>query len=442
MKRFVVVLLSLVPTLVWAEAIDFQTALQEAVSSRPFVEAAQRAADAANYAVGEAKSRYFPRVSLSENFLWTDEPATSLFISLNQEDLQLYPTADPYNDPPSRKDFETRLSVDQVLFDPDVYYGHKRAEKGAEAALENAQWAKEEAGFAVFRAYLNLQQAKGTLGWAESARRQAEEVLRLAASRKEAGLGLKADELRAQVFLSEALRREVTAANDVELAKNSLVLAMGRERGDIDIENGLTPEDLSGQKTRELTQRADLKAMSLKSEGADMAYRQSKAAYLPKVGMGASYSFHDGAVPLGTEAESWTVHAGLTWELFDGFRRSNSKGKAAAERDAAEFQRLEAARAARNQLDEAKRRAEEARMNLQTARQSVSQGEESLRLLQDRYAEGLTNMADLLSAQTALEKARFDALRADNQLLLALGNILFQQGTFVQSFLPSEESHP
>ena len=58
------------------------------------------------------------------------------------------------------------------------------------------------------------------------------------------------------------------------------------------------------------------------------------------------------------------------------------------------------------------------------------------------YDEGLTNMADLLSAQTALEKARFDALRADNQLLLALGNILFQQGTFVQSFLPSEESHP
>jgi outer membrane protein TolC len=54
----------------------------------------------------------------------------------------------------------------------------------------------------------------------------------------------------------------------------------------------------------------------------------------------------------------------------------------------------------------------------------------------------LVDLAELLAAQTALDRARFAVVDAENRLVLALGNIRFQSGTFLQTFLPREEPSP
>ncbi|WP_213194646.1 TolC family protein [Desulfuromonas sp. AOP6] len=437
---FLFFLLSL-PTTIWAEALDFSTALQEAIQSRPFAAAARKDAEAAVGAAGEARSRYLPSLTFSERFTWTNEPGSSLFISLNQEDL-LIRGADYYNNPDDRKDFETRFDLNQVLYDPDVSYGYRRAQKGAAAANEQARWAEEEAGFALLRAYLGLQQAVGAQDWAASARRQAEEVLRLAQERQAAGLGLKADTLQAAVFLADAQRQERRASNDVAQARQALALALGRDGSDVSLGSPLRPEDFPDPVVDSEIDRGDIRALFLREEEARLAVKQSRAAYFPKVGLGASYVFHDGSSPLGTEAESWMLHAGLTWELFDGFRRSQSRSRAEATREAVQWRRQEAVRQAALQSDEAGRRIEEARLNLETARQSEVQGAESLRLLRERYAEGLTDMADLLAAQTAVERIRLESIQAEAQLIFSLASRHFQQGTFLQTFLPTEEMNP
>lgn len=441
MRTAIPLLLLLLPATLWAEAIDFPTALQEAIQGRPFAVAARKDAEAASAAAGEARSRYLPRLTFSERFTWTNEPGSSLFISLNQEDLVIR-EADYYNHPEDRRDFETRLDLNQVLYDPDVSSGYRRAQKGAAAAAEQAHWVEEEAGFALFRAYLGLQQALGAQDWAASARRQAEEVFRLAQERQDEGLGLKADTLQAAVFLADARRRERSATNDVAQARQALALALGRDGGDVSLARLLRPEDFAEVASAAEPDRSDLRAWSLREEEARLAVRQSRAAYFPKVGLGASYVFHDGSAPLGTEAESWMLHAGLTWELFDGFRRSQGRSRAEATREAVQWRRQEAVRQATLQRDEAERRIGEARLNLETARQSEIQGAESLRLLTERYAVGLTDMADLLAAQTAVARIRLEAIQAEAQLIFYLAERHFQQGTFLQTFLPSEEMNP
>ncbi|MDW7646278.1 MAG: TolC family protein [Desulfuromonadales bacterium] len=438
MRVVISLFLLLWPAALWAETLDFPTALQEAIEKRPFAEAARKDAEAAAGAAGEVRSRYLPRLTFSERFTWTNEPGSSLFISLNQEDLVIR-EADYYNNPDDRKDFETRFDLNQVLYDPDVSYGYRRAQKGAAAANEQARWAEEEAGFDLFRAYLGLQQAMGAQDWAASARRQAEEVHRLAQERQAEGLGLKADTLQAAVFLADARRRERSAANDVAQAQQALALALGRDGREVRLGRPLQPEDFDTPASVGAPDRSDLRALSLREEEARLAVKQSRAAYFPKVGLGASYVFHDGSTPLGTEAESWMLHAGLTWELFDGFRRSQGRSRAEATREAIQWRRQEAVRQAILQRDEAGRRIEEARLNLETARQSEKQGAESLRLLQERYTVGLTDMADLLAAQTAVERTRLETIRAEAQLIFSLASRHFQQGTFLQTFLSSEE---
>ena len=93
------------PLPAWGETVTLEQALREAVAARPFVQAARQEAAAAAAAVGEARSRYLPRATLRENFVWTDEPATSMFISLNQEELEVRQDADFYNHPPSPQRF-------------------------------------------------------------------------------------------------------------------------------------------------------------------------------------------------------------------------------------------------------------------------------------------------------------------------------------------------
>lgn len=432
----------LLPAGLRAETVVLEQAVREATAARGMAVAARAQALAARAAADEAASRYLPRATLSESFAWTDEPAGSLFISLNQEDLALSNRADTYNFPPSRKDFETRLTVEQPLFDPDLAYGRRRAEKGAEAARANAEWSAEEAAFAAFRAYLEVQRAGAALDWAESSRREAEEVVRLAASRQEAGIGLKADLLRARVQQAEAERRRTTAANDLVLARRGLALAMGREAGEVDIAAPLASEQLDLPEAPELKKRADLEAATLEAEQAGLAWRQSRAAYQPRAGLAASYALHDAEAPFGTDAGSWAVHAGLTWELFDGGSRAHRQRGAAALKEAADARRLEATRQARFQVEEARLRAAEARANLATAREAVSEAEESQRLMRQRYEAGLAELADLLAAQAALDQTRFAAVEAESRLVLALGNIRFRSGTFLQTFLPVEENSP
>jgi outer membrane protein TolC len=442
MKFVLVLLLLLVPFSLCAETVDLAGAIKAALENRPFAAAAREESRAAEAGVVEARSRLLPHLHLSENFVASDEPGTSLFISLNQEDLRLSPDADPYNYPPSRQDFETRATLQQPLFDSAAWYGLRRASAGAEAADAAARWAGEEAAFAAFRAYLDVQQARAACAWARAGCGEAQEILRLAEERHKAGVGLEADVLQARVALAESERRLVSASNDLRLARKGLALAMGRPGEEPEIAAPLAPEQFSDVSAEDLGQRADLQALAGQVKEAELARRQGRADWLPRASLSASYALHDGSSPFGDEAGAWSVMAGLNWELFDGLRRSGTGARTAALARAAQNRRTEAMRGAQLALEEAKLRAEEARLHLVSARRSVTEAEEAQRLTLQRFEAGLSPLVELLTAQRSLDQARFAALTAESRQVLALGNIRFQQGTFVSDLLNRKENRP
>lgn len=421
------------------EPVALGQAISEATTARPMVRAADEEARAAAAAIGEARSQLLPRLTLTESFYATDEPAGSLFVSLNQEDLKLSPTADPYNFPPSRKDFETRLTLRQPLFDPDIAYGLKRARKSSEAAAASTRQSRESAAFAAFQAYLEVQQAHAALRWIASSEAEAAEILRLATERQKTGVGLRADVLRAEVLMGRVRQLRITAENDLLLARRSLALAMGREDGDVDMAEPVTSALLADDAAGLPMARADLEALALRVEEADLGYRQSRAAYLPRLGLDASYALHDAAVPFGTDAGAWTVQAGLSWELFDGFRRCRQGERTAATQRAMAARLEESARQARFQVERARLRAEEARQHLAVAETSLVAAEESRRLLVERYQAGLEELSAMLSTQEALDRARFELVGAASRHMLALGDVAFQNGTFLRAVTMNRE---
>jgi outer membrane protein TolC len=186
--------------------------------------------------------------------------------------------------------------------------------------------------------------------------------------------------------------------------------------------------------------RADLRALELQAGTADLFVRQGRAEWLPRLDVSAHYAWHDEGQPFGGDAEAWAFGAGLSWELFDGLRRQATTTRAGAEQRAAQARLAEARREQSFRLEEARLRAEEARMQQLSARQAISAATESQRLVQQRFEAGLADLADLLAAQSALDRTRYDATGAESRRLLALGNVHFQAGRFLQAFLPGEEA--
>jgi len=422
-----------------ADRISLAEALRTALAQQPQVLAAAADREAAEAAAQAAASGYWPRLGFSERFVATDEPGGSLFISLNQEDLKLSPTAGPYNHPPSRHDFETRLTLTQPLYDPDLGYGRQRAEVGARGAQASQRRSREEAAFAVLEAYLAIQRHQAEQAWAAQFVSETEEVVAVARQRHQAGVGLESDALRATVLLSEARRQQLAAGNNLLLARRRLALAIGAPQRELTISAPLERDRLPLPQLDEALQRGDLEALAAAGEAAALAARQAQARYLPRADLAAAYILHDEQQPFGADAGAWSVAAGLQWELFDGGARSHQVSRAKAVRRAVEERRLAAYRQARYAAEQAGLLAQEAEQQLLLAEQARTAAAAGKAILAQRYDAGLAPLTDLLAVQSELAASRRDLVAAETGLLQARARILFEQGRLLETLMPDQE---
>jgi outer membrane protein TolC len=142
-------------------------------------------------------------------------------------------------------------------------------------------------------------------------------------------LGLYSDMLRAQVALSSAEEKNVSARKNLEVAKRALGLIMGltesvdvlKERPTLDV------RELEFYIGTALS-RKDLKSLEARCRNAENALRMANAGYLPIAGLGGAYQLNSHRSPLVEDGNSWQMTAFLRWELFDGTRREHERTKA------------------------------------------------------------------------------------------------------------------
>jgi outer membrane protein TolC len=424
------------------EQVTLSEALAATLRERPMVQASAANVAAAEAAAQVRSSRYLPRLSLSERFVRTDEPGGSLFTSLNQKRFELSPDASSYNDPPARSNFETRLTLSQPLFDPDLKFDKERAALNRDAASALHGRHREEAVLATLMAYLAVQQGHARQGWAEQSLAEAEELVTMAQEREAAGTGLHADTLRSEVLRNDVRRQLLVARNSVQSAQRRLALAIGRPDGMIDIAAPAPNNAIPLPDENAAMQRGDLAAMAKTVAGAELATRQKQATYLPRIGLQASYFWNERDLTFTDEAESWSVSAGLEWLLFDAGERSSALAGARARQLALELQEREQHRQARLAVAEAIQQTEEAVAQLELAQSSLASAEASRELVSQRYAAGLATISDLLAVQTELARVRSELASAETGLIAARAQIYYEQGTLLQALRPESEARP
>lgn len=422
--------------------LTLHEATAQALANNYRLKAGKLMREAARSDVAISNSRYFPKISLEESFTAASAPSRVFMMKLDQGRIG---AADfnpaNMNDPASRTDFTSAITLEQPLFDLNISQGMRMA-KEADAAEEwRLARLREETAFQVFTAYVMVERARLHQEVASRAVASAREQERLAQVRSSAGIGLKSDELRARTFVSEMEQQSIAALNSLKLAKLELGRLLGEPPGTIiDIAEPVVPRPLPepGQSLvdQAMVNRQDLLALERQVAQSAGGVALARGAYLPTIYGTAGYQMHDRTQPFGRENDGWTAGASLRWELFDGMRRSNTVEQASLQNQALQAQLDDYRQTVALQVTESILHREEAGKRLEVARHALLAAEEGAQLVQKRYENSISLFIELLDAQINLNQSRARLVDQETACALAGAQVYHAVGTFLKETRP------
>ncbi|NOZ25284.1 MAG: TolC family protein [Nitrospirae bacterium] len=418
-----------------AEVMTLRKAVEAALEENAVLKAYAWRLEGQREELKAAQGRLYPRITAEETFTKTDNPTYGFMAKLDQERIAREDLGvDTLNNPAPVTDFRTALRFDIPLYVPRTYAGIDRSGRELEAMRAEYERKKEEIVLEVIRAYLTAQAAEGHLRAARRGLEDAREHVRLAALRYEGGTGLYADLLRARVALKEAEAAVVKAESGLDTAKRAVGLLTGREgRVDVGSEKPLLPVHAPDTYIEAAADRQDLRALRLRHESALKAVSMEKASRLPEIGVGGSYQLNDGDMPLGADGRSYQVMVVARLNIFDAATSHRIRRAAAAAREVQEYyEGLE--KEVRFRIYQAYSKVTEKGKRLELSRAALDEAEEAKRLVEVRYRNSLSTMADLLDTQAVLDRARAVVLEAEKEYIVSIAELYFHSGILLKSF--------
>lgn len=366
---------------------------------------------AANYKQTEAI--YLPQIGLSYTAMATDNPLNSFGFKLQQKSVtqnDFNPSL--LNHPDGSTDFSTKLEVQQPLINMDMLYMRKAALKQTALYQYKTQRTKEFITYEVQKAFLQLQLAYEAVKVLEEALQTAKSVYTFTDNHFQQGLIQKSDVLNAQLQVTTVESNLAKAKSNIGNASDYISLLMGKPDGIIYTINETDKEsEIYAAATKIPSSRADFMAMQTAVEATDLMIKSDKMSYLPKVNAFGSYQLNDAQIA-GFGAGAYLLGIQVSWNIFKGNKTKNSIATKNIERN-----KLKASIQSeinQNQLDlnKSNRALADGLFEINQQHSAVTQASEALRILQNRYQQGLVNTTDVLMAQTQLVQQKFALAQA------------------------------
>jgi outer membrane protein len=420
----------------WAVELSVADVLQKALENNREIKATQREISAGKLELKSARGAYYPRIKLEENFTRTDIPAYAFMSRLNQEritTLDFYPNK--LNNPSAINNFETKIGLEiPIWLGGKIQAGERLAKLNLSILQRENIRKKEDVALKVYEAYTDAVLAKMAVDVSKQALESAQEHQRIAEETYKVGMALLSDVFRAKVYVEKARERLSASQKDYETAKKALELVVGTSLGDFDVANikECPAVELKGLKETALQRREDLKAMYERAKLFDEYYTLELSNNLPQVYAGAFYSLNSKDFPFGGDGKGYMLMLGISWSFDIGLSTLN-KARAHLERKKALEERIKGMEELiAFEVDRAKADYEKALSALNSARERIKASEEVLRVMRVRYRNGLARMVDVLDAQTELDMARLEEVKALVDCWKAYAKLKHSVGTILE----------
>jgi outer membrane protein TolC len=198
----------------------------------------------------------------------------------------------------------------------------------------------------------------------------------------------------------------------VQNASDYLSLLMGKQPGalyTVDAIQKVTP--IENVEIQVPASRADFQAMQAAIAAQDMMVSSGKMSYLPKLNAFGEYLLNDNDA-FGFGSDSYLVGAQLSWTIFNGTATQNKIAQHRIERNKMTEQLNYQKEQSQLELNKTLRQAQDARFSLQQNEIAVNQATEALRILKNRYEQGLVATNDILQSQTLLSQQKLNHAQA------------------------------
>lgn len=407
------------------EAVDAVTSNNSAVQSAKIDEAI------ALQKYKQTNAGFLPQVNFSYSAMTTNNPLNVFGFKLQQRAVTATDfNPDLLNHPSGTSDFTTKIEVQQPLLNMDAIYMKKSAQVQVESYEFKTKRTKEYLTFETQKAYYQLQLTHQAVSVWEEALSTVKSIYDFTNNRFKQGLIQKSDLLNVEVQVLDIESKLNEAKANVLNASDYLSVLMNKPMGVLYSTNSLQKEDPNGK--TELTileKRTDFLAIEKAMEATGLMIKSSKMKLLPRINAFGSYQFNDKKFA-GFNANSYLAGIQLTWNIFDGNNIKRQVDGLQLEQDKLGLQLHSMQQENQMMLDKGYRDLANSLFKIKQQNAAISQADEALRILQNRYTEGLVNTTDILSAQTLLSQQK-----------LMLGQAIFSSNTsqaYIQ-FLTTQE---
>lgn len=437
-----------VPFLLSGQEMTLEQCRELALENNKAIFIASRNKDKAEYTVKAYRANFFPKISASGNYLYSDtemketisgnylptfvpDPATGQLVP----NILAGPDGNPvFNQYAYFPDMDISLNAKNTWMaglraEQPVYTGgkitaaYRMAQIGDKMAGLNQQLSRAETIVKADEAYWTYVKTRELVKLALSYQRVVTELLRDVQNAHKVGLKHQNDVLKVQVKINEAELQLRQAENGNRLARKNLCYVMGLP---LDTEI-LLPESFdesSGLKTDRMADyisRPEYAILEQQIQLKEQEIKLTRSDFLPKVGVAANYGYINGLELNGSkllDGASFSAMVSVSIPLFQWGEGRNKIQAARAERDIVQLQRDDIAQQMELELIQAFDKCDEAILDVQLTAHSLNQAQENMRVSEDRYKAGMETLADYLEAQTVWQRAWSEHVDALTRLRL------------------------
>ena len=435
LRRWTVLLAGFLPLTAFAQqpSLTLHEAIETALGQNPQAAVAEADARTAEAGVSLAHAALWPRLTATGDLSRGNDPVYAFGTRLRQ---QRFAASDfglnSLNRPTPVGNFATRLSGQWILFNGFSTQRQIRAARLGSAGAQSMSGAvREGLIFGVVQAYQAVLFAQRQVEVTQEEERTAEALLHDARTRVQAGLAIDSDSLAAQVNLAERQQETIAAHGALENAWAELETAMGQPMNPRPalkpLEGKTYPQGvLADDVAAAFKARPDLTALRLQTSAEHEAVKSARSDFLPQISAYGNWET-DRPTFAGNGGNNWVAGAQVSLDLLPLGKRAHLS-QAEAERAKAEAQEKLQEQQIRLDVSRAFTGHQTAECMMNTARASMEQSTESLRILRNRYDAGLATMTDLLRAEDAQRQSQNDYWRAAYANTVAYAGLIYATG--------------
>lgn len=426
----------LVPTcFAQTQPLSLRAAVELAIQKNPKFLGARDQADAARGRLAEARAAWYPKIDFSQGFTRGDDPVYVFGTLLRQRQFTAanfdLPTL---NEPRPLDNFATRFDGQFSLFDSGkTHYRTQGAKRLKTAADFETEQARQDLILQVVQDYYGVIVARENSLAAQEAVHSAQANEKRVENMQKAGLVVDADLLSAQVFLAKMKDREIRARNGFDVAQMALARDMGLDPGSrLEPSGALTAPTPLTKSQQEWTQdaakhRPALRAAELQADASTSQRKAVRSDFGPQISVFADFE-RDAMTLGGSSGTNWTAGARIDFSLFSGGARKSRLAEAAAKERSAKHDLEWFRSGVMMQVRQAYLDTSAAAQRAAAAKGAVDQARASLRIIQNRYQAGLTDITELLRTQSAQLDARTEYYSALHDWQVARARLAYSAG--------------